>query len=146
MLVILHIIIKKANLNLHFDNAIKNVSNELENSENKKQISEKDLATAKEMTKNLPEKIKEIEAISDEKIRTLKLAILNDLEKQKANVILATQKTIASEKQKIYTTLTQETLKKAGETAKENIIRKLNEDVELHNEFINNSIKELDVL
>ncbi len=146
MLVILHIIIKKANLNLHFDNAIKNVSNELENSENKKQISEKDLATAKEMTKNLPEKIKEIEAISDEKIRTLKLAILNDLEKQKANVILATQKTIASEKQKIYTTLTQETLKKAVETAKENIIRKLNEDVELHNEFINNSIKELDVL
>ena len=98
------------------------------------------------MTKNLPEKIKEIEAISDEKIRTLKSAILNDLEKQKANVILATQKTIASEKQKIYTTLTQETLKKAVETAKENIIRKLNEDVELHNEFINNSIKELDVL
>lgn len=146
MLVILHVIIKKANLNLHFDNAIKNVSDELENSENKKQISEKDLATAKEMTKNLPEKIKEIEAISDEKIRTLKSAILNDLEKQKANVILATQKTIASEKQKIYTTLTQETLKKAVETAKENIIRKLNEDVELHNEFINNSIKELDVL
>ena len=31
-------------------------------------------------------------------------------------------------------------------TAKENIIRKLNEDLELHNEFINNSIKELDVL
>lgn len=146
MLVILHVIIKKANLNLHFDNAIKNVSDELENSENKKQISEKDLATVKEMTKNLPEKIKEIEAISDEKIRTLKSAILNDLEKQKANVILATQKTIASEKQKIYTTLTQETLKKAVETAKENIIRKLNEDVELHNEFINNSIKELDVL
>lgn len=146
MLVILHVIIKKANLNLHFDNAIKNVSDELENSENKKQISEKDLATAKEMTKNLPEKIKEIEAISDEKIKTLKSAILNDLEKQKANVILATQKTIASEKQKIYTTLTQETLKKAVETAKENIIRKLNEDVELHNEFINNSIKELDVL
>ena len=146
MLVILHVIIKKANLNLHFDNAIKNVSDELENSENKKQISEKDLATVKEMTKNLPEKIKEIEAISDEKIRTLRSAILNDLEKQKANVILATQKTIASEKQKIYTTLTQETLKKAVETAKENIIRKLNEDVELHNEFINNSIKELDVL
>ena len=61
MLVILHVIIKKANLNLHFDNAIKNVSDELENSENKKQISEKDLATVKEMTKNLPEKIKEIE-------------------------------------------------------------------------------------
>ena len=79
MLVILHVIIKKANLNLHFDNAIKNVSDELENSENKKQISEKDLATAKEMTKNLPEKIKEIEAISDEKIKTLKSAILNDL-------------------------------------------------------------------
>lgn len=146
MLWILYVILKKININLHFDDAIKSVHSEIINSEEKKQIAQANYADTMEMIKSLPDEINTIKSNSDKKLNALELSIKNDTELQKANIYSFIQKNIASEKQKLYTTLTINTVNQAVEKAKENIINKLKNDPNLHNTLIENSIKELDTL
>lgn len=144
MVGILYWITKKIELNKNFESGIAKIKTDIKNSEDKKDISQKELDKAKAILDGLPQDIEILENNCNEKIDIFKEQIKTNTQKSILKINSNIDKTIAIDEKKISKTIVEETAKNSINKAELNIIKLLKEKPELHNEFIQNSIDELD--
>lgn len=145
---ILAIIIAIVCIKIDLPNIIEKIRDEIalaiENANYEKQTAEKELRKTKKIVKNtdleVNEKIdhakKSAKLISDEIKKNTELSIQHI----KDNI----DRVIQAEEKKITAELTHNTIQSSVELAKKNIVDKLNNNIDLHNKFIEKSIQELD--
>lgn len=145
---ILAIIIAVVCVKIDLPNVIEKIKEDIalaiENANYEKQSAEKELRKAKKLVKNTDQEIdekinhakKNAKLLSDEIKKNTELSIQHI----KENV----DRVIKAEEKKIHAELTYKTIQSSIELAKENIVAKLDGNIELHNEFIEKSIQELD--
>ncbi len=142
--IIIAIVCVKIDLPSVIEKIREEVSLAIENANSEKQSAEKELKKTKKLVKNtdleVTEKLehakKNANLLSSEIKKNTDLAI----QQIKENV----DRIIQAEEKKINAGITQETIQSSIELAKRNIIDKLVSNPELHNEFIEKSIKELE--
>ena len=116
----------------------------IENANYEKQSTEKELRKTKKLVKNTDQEV-------DEKISHAKKSAKLLSDEIKKNTELSIQhikeniyRVIKAEEKKVSAELTYKTIESSIELAKKNIIEMLNNNIELHNKFIEKSIQELD--
>lgn len=144
MVFILGYIVKKLNPGKSFDQGIENVKTLISKSDEAKNTSKKHFDDAQALMNGLPEDIKTLERNSAEKIDIFKAKISDNTKKSIANISANIEKSLSVEEKKISSLLTEQTSKEAIYQSKLNIEKMLAENPELHNRFIENSIRELD--
>ena len=144
MLIILGWIIKKFDISSVMAKGINNVAAEIKKSEGAKDLSKKHLEKSKELLENLPNDIKELETNSAHKVEIFKAKISETTQKTIQNLEQNSLKSIEIEEKKISNLLKEEVTKNSIVQAKSNIINLLKSNPELHNEFILDSIEQLD--
>ena len=143
MLIILCWIVKKVNMGKSFDNSIASVESGIKKSDNEKLESQEKLKSAQTLIDNLPNDVAELKKSSKDKSEIFKAEIDSNAQKS----ILSFEKNIESilevEEKKISNVLTDKTTTASVELAKAHIMKLLQENPELHNKFISDSLDEL---
>ncbi|MBP3821174.1 hypothetical protein J6G99_05965 [bacterium] len=137
-------ICKKINLKISLNKSIETVKNAILNSENEKTSAKKNLDDAKETLKNLPKEINTIETLSKEKIDVFKKQVNENTKKTIEAINANIDKVTEIEEKKISNAMTKQALEVSVETSKNKIIEKLASNPELHEKFIDESLKELE--
>jgi F0F1-type ATP synthase membrane subunit b/b' len=144
MVWILAVIVRKINLGNAFAKGISEVKTLIDKSENKKKSSQKNLDEVNALIEKLPQDVAELEKLSAQKAKALKKDIVsntkNSIEKLEKNV----EKVISVEEKKISNSLQVESVKASVELAKQQIIKSLAQNPDLHNDFIQSSLDELE--
>ena len=144
MLVILGWILKKINLGKSFAEAIECVKNSINKSVEELNQANKKLEHSQSLLKKMPSEIKDLEDNSQNKIKVFKDQIENNTNK----TILELEKNIDNvlklEEQKISNVLTDKTSIDSVELAKQHLVNLLKENPQLHEQFIQKSLNELD--
>ena len=96
------------------------------------------------MIEKLPQDIKNLEQTSKEKVEVFKDKIDENAQKAIFNIEKNIDKVVSIEEKKISNLLTEKTSLASIELAKQHIEKMLEQNPELHNKFIQNSIDELD--
>ena len=144
MALILGYLVKKLNLGKSFEQGIENVRALISKSDDTKNTSKKHFDEAQALINGLPGDIKTLENNSAEKIDIFKTKISENTKKAIANISANVEKSVSIEEKKISNLLTEQTSKDAILQTKLNLEKLLEQNPELHNKFIENSIKELD--
>lgn len=144
MVGILYWISRKIELNKIFETGIQKIKTDIKNSENKKEGSKQELEKAKTILDGLPEDIKELDNNCNEKIDIFKKQIQDNTKISISKVNSNIERVISIDEKKISTHILEGTAKNSLNIAEQNIIKLLKEKPELHNNFIQNSIDELD--
>ncbi len=144
MLWILYAIVKKLNLGKNFESSIDSVKAGIKKSDEEKNNAAKVLEEAKALIDKLPEDIKILEQNNIEKVEVFK----NQIEENTHNTIFNFEKSIDRvieiEEKKISNILTEQTSHASIELAKQHLTEALKNNPDLHNEFIMNSLDELE--
>lgn len=144
MLLILYTIIKKINLEKTFDESIEKVHSNIVKSDKDKQEAEILLKDAKVLIEKLPEDIKNLEQNTQDKVKIFTTKITENTQKTIFNLEKNIDKAISIEEKKISNIMSEKTSKASIELAKRHILSQLENNPELHNQFIMNSLDELD--
>lgn len=144
MLWILYAIIKKINLGKTLEQSIENVNSNIQKSDKDKHESQITLNKAKELIDKLPEDIKTLEQTSQQKVEIFTTKITENTQKTIFNLEKNIDRAISIEEKKISNLMSEKTSKASIELAKQHILKQLEENPELHNQFIMNSLDELD--
>lgn len=144
MAILLGVIIKKLHLSTAFEKSIEAIKNQISNSETEKANSSKILGKNKDLIEKLPNELEEMEKTSQSKLTAFEEKIEDNTRKTIENLVLATDKIKTIEEKKVSNLLTQSTSKEALELAKNRICELLEKNPEMHNDFIQQSIDELD--
>lgn len=144
MAILLGVIIKKIHLSTAFEKSIEAIKNQISNSETEKANSSKILGKNKDLIEKLPNELEEMEKTSQSKLTAFEEKIEDNTRKTIENLVLATDKIKTIEEKKVSNLLTQSTSKEALELAKNRICELLEKNPEMHNDFIQQSIDELD--
>lgn len=144
MLVILGYIIKKVNLGKTFQQSVDAIEKSIETSNDEKLKAQEVFKVSKEKFDNLPCDIDELRKNSADKVEIFKSKISENAQKSIKNLEDNVEKMIVLEEKKISSLITEDTSKASVQRAKEKIIEMLREDPKLHDEFIQNSLEELD--
>lgn len=144
MAVLLGVIIKKLHLSTAFEKSIEAIKNQISNSETEKANSSKILGKNKDLIEKLPNELEEMEKTSQSKLTAFEEKIEDNTRKTIENLVLATDRIKTIEEKKVSNLLTQSTSKEALELAKNRICELLEKNPEMHNDFIQQSIDELD--
>lgn len=144
MLVILAIIWQKLNISEKLEDMRVKIANFIENSKHEKENAEKQLSATKKDVENIKEEIfKNIEQakVSAQNVfEEINKMTHGAIEKIEANV----DKIIDNETRKINSKLTIEASQKAIDLAKEKLQKMFDENPQMHNNFIEQSIETLD--
>lgn len=144
MAILLGVIIKKLHLSTAFEKSIEAIKNQISNSETEKANSSKILGKNKDLIEKLPNELEEMEKTSQSKLTAFEEKIEDNTRKTIENLVLTTDRIITIEEKKVSNLLTQSTSKEALELAKNRICELLEKNPEMHNDFIQQSIDELD--
>ena len=144
MAILLGVIIKKLHLSTAFEKSIEAIKNQISNSETEKANSSKILGKNKDLIEKLPNELEEMEKTSQSKLTAFEEKIEDNTRKTIENLVLATDRIKTIEEKKVSNLLTQSTSKEALEFAKNRICELLEKNPEMHNDFIQQSIDELD--
>ena len=144
MVVLLGYIVKKMSLGKSFEHGIENIKTTITKSDETKNLSQKHFNDAQALIDGLPNDIKTLEKNSAEKIDIFKEKIKDNTKKSINSISNNIEKVISIEEKKISNLLTEKTSADAIELAKANIEEMVKSNPELHNQFIENSIEELD--
>lgn len=144
MAILLGGIIKKLHLSTAFEKSIEAIKNQISNSETEKANSSKILGKNKDLIEKLPNELEEMEKTSQSKLTAFEEKIEDNTRKTIENLVLTTDRIKTIEEKKVSNLLTQSTSKEALELAKNRICELLEKNPEMHNDFIQQSIDELD--
>ena len=144
MAILLGVIIKKLHLSTAFEKSIEAIKNQISNSETEKANSSKILGKNKDLIEKLPNELEEMEKTSQSKLTAFEEKIEDNTRKTIENLVLSTDRIKSIEEKKVSNLLTQSTSKEALELAKNRICELLENNPEMHNDFIQQSIDELD--
>jgi len=146
MLAIIIYAAKKFDLPQKIDDSISKIKETIEKSELAKSNSIEELNEANEKTKNVQAEIKEIENIAKENLSNMKEKITQESEKQIESMKKSASKIIDSKEKEITSKLSKKTVLASFEVAKKHIIDLLEKNPDYHQNFIKESIKELNRL
>lgn len=137
-------LLKKFDLKSVFTKSIKSVDEYIQKSEQDKAHSEALAAKAEDTLKQLPAQIKEIKKVSEQKAKILIDKLEENTKKsvEKINKNIIKNKSI--EEDKVSNDITVYAFNKSIEQATADIIEMLKNNPELHQKFINESLKELE--
>ena len=144
MVALLWVIVKKIRLGELFENASEKIHKNIETSEQTKQKSRETLELSKKRMENLPEEIASLEKTSKNKIQAFEDKIKRNTEQTISDINKSIKRVMDIEEKKVSNIITQKTSKDSIELAKNKIIDRLNKNPDLHNQFIQQSLDELD--
>ncbi len=144
MVTLLAIIVKKMNLGASLEKSIEAVKSTISKSDDEKAGAQKKLDSAKDLIEKLPQDIKDLEETSKGKVEVFKDKIDENTQKAIFNIEKNVDRVVSIEEKKISNLLTEKTSLASVELAKQHIEKMLEQNPELHNQFIQNSIDELD--
>ena len=144
MAILLGVIIKKLHLSTAFEKSIEAIKNQISNSETEKANSSKNMGKNKDLIEKLPNELEEMEKTSQSKLTAFEEKIEDNTRKTIENLVVSTDRIKSIEEKKVSNLLTQSTSKEALELAKNRICELLENNPEMHNDFIQQSIDELD--
>ncbi len=144
MVTLLAIIVKKMNLGASLEKSIEAVKSTISKSDEEKAGAQKKLDSAKDLIEKLPQDIKALEETSKGKVEVFRDKIDENTQKAIFNIEKNVDRVVSIEEKKISNLLTEKTSLASVELAKQHIEKMLEQNPELHNQFIQNSIDELD--
>lgn len=146
-LIVLGIIIfglSKLNVSKKLENLSMEISDYVKSSENEKIEAQKKLDIVNKKVQKLPETIEKIKKITENSVKNYENKILSDIEEEKNDISKSAKRLLNLETKKFKDKLTNLLSEKSVEIARENAKKQLNENMELHNQYINRAIEELD--
>jgi len=146
LVLILGLICKRVKAGTLLSNAQNKVKEDIDTSDKIKKASIEELARAKEDIKNLQNEIDEIFDKSKENAENFKRKTSDEIEFQKRKISENVEKTAKSEEIKAVSGLTEKTALAVAEVVKKHLIDTLNKNPKYHQNFIEESIQELDRL
>ena len=144
MAILLIVILKKINIKNTLDNSCQKIEKSIDDSEKEKKQSKKILNSSKKRLENLPSDIAEIEKFAKQKTKVFEKQLADSCQKNIENIKQNAINSISIEEKKISNEIKSKTIDKSIEEAKNNIIKKLQTDQDLHKKFIKESLEELD--
>lgn len=144
MLVLLGWILNKLQLGNSFESSIKFIKDSISNSENERKQANKNLQNSKKILSKLPDDIKQMEQNTKEKIEIFKAQIEENTQKTIFEMESNADKIIELEEAKVANILTDKTSLASINMAKKRIVDLLNTNPQMHNQFIQQSIDELE--
>lgn len=144
MVILLYVILKKVHLGAAFEKMIDSIKNNIEKSEHTKRKSLETLENSKNKMEKLPEDLAALEKTSGDKIKAFEDKITSNTKKTISDLNSSIARVMEIEEKKISNLITEKTSKDSVNLAKSKIIDLLNKNPELHNQFIQQSLDELD--
>lgn len=144
LVIIIAVVFAKIDLPGIIEKIKNDVARAIENAKQEKENAEKDLKTAQKTAANTDNEVAEQLKTAENNAQNLSQGIMKNTELQIENIKSNILKVINAEEKSLSAKLTQDTVNNSIELAKQNIINKLNENPDLHNKFIDDSINEID--
>ncbi len=144
MLVILGMIVRKIHLNDSFQSAADKIQNNIETSEKTKQNSQDNLVKSQKKMEELPNELAALEQTSAIKIKAFEDNIAITTQKTITDLTQSIKKVMAIEEKKLSNHIKEKTSQDSIDLAKTKIIDILRKNPDLHNQFIQQSLDELD--
>lgn len=144
MAIILGVIIKKMNTTSMLEKSSDTIRNNIEKSERSKRKSHETLAESQKQMDRLPQDIAALESTSESKIKAFEDKIKSNTKKTISDINQSINRAMEIEEKKISNLITEKTSKDSITSAKNKIIDILNQNPDLHNQFIQQSLDELD--
>lgn len=144
MLGILFWLVKKFNLTSMIEKSVSNIKNNIEESENTKNRSQKKHELSILRLEKLPSKIKDIEVFNEQKKKIYEEKTEKTTQASIENIKKNTDKIIKIEEKKISACLTEVTIQNSIDKARWDIIERLKNNSQLHEDFIDSSLEELE--
>lgn len=144
MVILLYVILKKVHIGTAFEKMIDSIKNNIEKSEHTKRKSLETLENSKNKMEKLPEDLAALEKTSGDKIKAFEDKITSNTKKTISDLNSSISRVMEIEEKKISNLITEKTSKDSVNLAKSKIIDLLNKNPELHNQFIQQSLDELD--
>ena len=136
--------VHKTKLYEKFEILKNNIKSYVENSEEDKNSSIEALKNANEQINNLPSEIQDIENSANKSIKGFKKKTEHEIEVRKNDLKTNANRILSLEEKDFKQRLTKLLAQTSIKLARENAIEQLNADKNLHNEYINQAIEELD--
>lgn len=134
----------KLNLKDKMDNLSNEIKEYVEASSTEKEQSDKNLEIIKKKVDKLPLVIEKIQKSTENSVKNLGEKIKNEIAEQKQDIENNAERIFHLETKKFKEKLTALLSEKSVEIARENALNQLNQNIELHNKYIDNAIDELD--
>ena len=144
MLVILAVIVVKMNLKSAMDTSISNVAGTIKKSDDAKTDSINKLKKSKAQIEKLPTDIANLEKEAKVKADVFKKQIEDSSSNEISNIQNSVSRIMSIEEKKISNNLQKKTIDESISMAESNIKRMLSENPDLHRQFIQESLDELD--
>ena len=144
MIVLLAWLIKKANLATALDKSIEKIKESIKTSEDVKTEAQKLFDSEKKLIDRLPNDLKDLERNAKDKVKVFEKTIIGNTQKSIKNIESSVDRAIEVEEDKISNLMKDATALSSIEVAKDYLQNLLNSNPELHNQFIQNSLEELD--
>ncbi len=144
MLVILAVIVVKMNLKSAMDTSISNVAGTIKKSDDAKTDSINKLEKSKSQIEKLPTDIANLEKEAKVKADVFKKQIEDSSSKEISSIQNSVSRIMSIEEKKISNNLQKKTIEESISMAENNIKRMLSENPDLHRQFIQESLDELD--
>ena len=144
LVIIIAVVFAKIDLPGIIEKIKNDVARAIENAKQEKENAEKDLKTAQKTAANTDNEVAEQLKTAENNAQNLSQGIMKNNELQIENIKSNILKVINAEEKSLSAKLTQDTVNNSIELAKQNIINELNENPDLHNKFIDDSINEID--
>ena len=144
LVIIIAVVFAKIDLPGIIEKIKNDVARAIENAKQEKENAEKDLKTAQKTAANTDNEVAQQLKTAENNAQNLSQGIMKNTELQIENIKSNILKVINAEEKSLSAKLTQDTVNNSIELAKQNIINKLNENPDLHNKFIDDSITEID--
>lgn len=141
--IIIAIVWVKLDINKVFQTLKENISNAIENAKTSKLDADRELKKAKKLFKNIQNEITEQEQQAQKTANAMVNSITKNLEEQLNSIEKNINLAIQNEEKEYSLNLTHETTDKAIKIAEQKIINMLNDNPQLHEKLIQESINEL---
>src|SRR5574344_2313980 len=137
-------VFKKIDIKSIIENLQKKIADIIEQAKKNKEDSVSELQNANKAIENLEGEIKSISIEAEKSAKVIAQKIKEEAEKQVLSMEQNSKKAIEAEEKKLISRLTRNTSKASVEVAKSQILKALEQNPELHDKYINESIDELD--
>lgn len=146
MVAILYAIIRKLNVGDILEDLITKTQNTIKQSETEKENARISQLKAKASLEKLPEEIKEIKKFAKQKSEIFEEKLNESCKKTVDRINHNTNKILSIEEKKISNEIEHQAVSESINSARDNIISLLEENPDMHYEFIEESIKEFERL
>lgn len=144
LLLIFAIVLKKMNITAMIEKMKDSIIVMIENADKERENAITELETAKKAVENLENEINEQIHRAEIHAKAAAKQILDEASQKVKRIENSVSRAIEAEEKTLSAKLSDKALLAASAVAKEHIIRTLNENPDLHNKYINDSIEELE--